>query len=119
MILDNSNPKFYVPLLQGVIIFLWTLAVKGLTSLAVYISSSSKDSVFNDFPSRAIHLVVISASLFIYNSVVRLVTLFDKSERETYLERRDAEFTLKNELICILRSRDFIFENLTAIPLLS
>ncbi|MBR2650624.1 MAG: hypothetical protein IKD45_03105 [Clostridia bacterium] len=114
---ENRVKRICVPLLQGALIFLWTLAIKGLTFLVVYLSSTSRDSVFNDFPNWGIHLIVISAGLFIYNSVVRLVTLFDRDERDRYFAMREEGLSFWGELLSVMRSRDFIFENLSAVPL--
>ena len=114
---ENYMRRTVIPMLQGAAVFLWTLIVKLLTMLTVYAGAASSESIFRDLPNQLIHLFVILAGLLIYNSVLRLIYLFDRGERAEYIELRDEQFRFSREIGAIIRSRSFWLQNATAMPL--
>ena len=113
----NSSSRLYVPAIQGFVVFLWTLAVKSATMLVVYMASATKDSLFRDFPNWAIHLTVITAGLFIYNSVLRLVYMFDRGARMEYVEENASAPSIGKDFVGMIRSKTFWIQNAVAMPL--
>ena len=105
------------PILRGFTLFVWTLILKLLTGLFIYAYSVAQNSPMRDIPNWGIHLIALSATLFIYNSVLRLITLFDTRSRDEYLSIREPEFKFKNEINGIICSKSFITENIVALPL--
>lgn len=110
----DKEYRVYKPILRGILIFTWTISIKLLTSLVIYTYSVASDSPMRDLPDFAIHLVSISAALFIYNSVLRLISLFDASSLDDFLLEDHSNSTFSKELLGILKSKDNISESITA-----
>ncbi|MBE6635592.1 MAG: hypothetical protein E7617_05265 [Ruminococcaceae bacterium] len=110
---NDTGRKNYVPIMQGVVVFIWTLTVKLTTMIIIYALSYADDSFLHQCPDWLLHTVVLVASLLIYNSALRVIALFDADARITYLEQRDPEFTFGNEITKLVLSRDFIIQSLT------
>ena len=95
--------------------FLWTLIIKLLTMFIVYAIGTAKESFLRNLPNALLHAVVIAAGFFIYNSVLRLLTLFDRTAREEYLSGYDGKFVFSEQIKKIFTSRDFWIESITAL----
>ena len=111
----NEKRAVYVSVLRGAAIFLWTLIIKLITMLVVYAIGSAKESFLRNLPNALLHGVVIAAGFFIYNSVLRLLTLFDKTAREEYLSEYGGVFIFSAEIKKVFTSRDFWIESITAL----
>ncbi len=106
--------------LRGVGIFAIFMAIKSLMTLyCLMISqpSTGKGDVFSSIPVFAIFIIVAVGSLFVYNSLVNFLTLYDRRVMKAFLSKKKHKITFSEEMREVITSREFLVETGTVLLL--
>lgn len=110
-----SRPWFY--LIRGTIIFVFFYILKIITVFSVRRIYVGHTVQLTDFPVWAVNLISAVIIVFIYNSIVNLFSMHDKSASVDFFEEEKEDLFFLEEIGVILKDKKFWIETLTAITL--
>lgn len=97
---------------------IWQYLLRGVGSFAIlfvlkHLTTSRLSSfVTKDIPNQLFYTFATLAILLIYNSIVHTLTFYDADAFDTFKKRKVTKLSFGNELLLILKSKEFWLETL-------
>ncbi len=108
----------FIYFIRGMLAGFFAWALSKLTLFILLAISLPFDSTLHSLPTWSIRLVCCVALVLIFNSLIRFLTLYDRAQRDAFVEEdRDVYFI--SELRLIIKDRVFILETAGALILLT
>ena len=115
---DSRRFNYAVYFLRGVAIFALFMIIKWLMTLyCLLISqpSGGRGDAFSSIPSFAIFIIVAVGSLFVYNSLINFLSLYDRRVMKEFLSKKKIKLHFSEEMREVISSREYLVETGTVL----